>query len=271
MRAFLPALLLSCFPLLPSPGNAGDRLQQIVVSSSEKSGTNPDEETYRGYVFHLSHIASRQDFKEIADTLRHQIDIVESVGLSPRVLDFFHTVPIWPDELACLEKELSAAGCYSLTIRKPLERTGLSVWDSEKSQWTNSDPVYPLASDARDSIVYVRPSIILGPKSPVILHELLHAFHDQIMPRAFENQGILFHYNAAKSKRLYPAEAYLMTNHKEFFAVTASIFLYGKDDKEPFTRSKIREKQPDYYRYLVGLFGFDPDRAPGITPVASAH
>jgi hypothetical protein len=45
--------------------------------------------------------------------------------------------------------------------------------------------------------------------------------------------------------------------------VTASIFLYGKDAvHEPFTRSKLKEKQPDYFKYLVGLFGFDPDGAP---------
>jgi hypothetical protein len=272
MRALLPALLLSCFQLFPSSGNAGDTLPQITVSENEKvKATNPSEEAYRGYVLHLSQIAGRKDFAEIANTLRHQVDIVESVGLSPRVIDFVHTVPIVADELACLEKELSAAGCYDLTIRKPLERTKLSVWDSEKSQWTNSDPVYPLASNTRDRVVYVRPSIKFGPQNPILLHEMLHAFHDQIMPQGFANQGVLFHYNLVKSKQLYPAEAYLLTNHMEFFAVTAAVFLYGKDAKEPFTRANLKEKQPDYFKYLVGLFGFDPDRAPSATPVASAY
>jgi hypothetical protein len=69
-------------------------------------------------------------------------------------------------------------------------------------------------------------------------------------------------------------------NHKEFFAVTASIFLSGKDSThEPNTRAALKEKMPDYYKYLVGLFGFDPDPslpdkpadpAPAATPVASA-
>jgi hypothetical protein len=33
----------------------------------------------------------------------------------------------------------------------------------------------------------------------------------------------------------------------------------------------LKEKQPGYYRYLVGLFEYDPDRAPNASPVASAY
>ena len=36
------------------------------------------------------------------NALRRQVDIVEDVGLSPRVLEFFHTIPISVNELACL-------------------------------------------------------------------------------------------------------------------------------------------------------------------------
>jgi hypothetical protein len=52
--------------------------------------------------------------------------------------------------------------------------------------------------------------------------------------------------------------------------VTASVFLYGKDGKEPFARANLKQKQPDYFKYLVWLFGFDPDRGPNASPVASA-
>ena len=57
-------------------------------------------------------------------------------------------------------------------------------------------------------------------------------------------------------------------NDSEFFAVTASIFLAGKElIHEPKTREALKEKLPDYYKYLVGVFGFDPD--PSKTPIAS--
>jgi hypothetical protein len=38
-----------------------------------------------------------------------------------------------------------------------------------------------------------------------------------------------------------------------FFAVTATIFLAGKDSAhEPFTRAKLKEQMPGYFNYLVG-------------------
>jgi len=39
---------------------------------------------------------------------------------------------------------------------------------------------------------------------------------------------------------------------------------------DPKTRVELKEKMPDYYKFLVELFGFDPD-APAGTPVASAE
>jgi len=105
MRALLVALPLSILTLFPVSGNAGDArpLQIATVSASEKDqSTTPSSETYRGYFFDLSAIAGRQNFTVMADALRHQIDIVEGVGLSPHMLEFFHTIPISVNEVACL-------------------------------------------------------------------------------------------------------------------------------------------------------------------------
>jgi len=42
-------------------------------------------------------------------------------------------------------------------------------------------------------------------------------------------------------KNLYPKEAYVLKNNIEFFAVTASIFLAGKDaTHEPNTRAQLK-------------------------------
>jgi hypothetical protein len=204
MRTLLPAVLLSVLTLFPNPGSAGDRLPQLEVLKSEKPHTvSPTEETYRGYVSHLSAIAGRKDFNEIVSALQHQLDIVESVGLSPRVLNFFRSVPIVAEELACLANEVSAAACY--------ERSGIpmfgayvvranGVWDSAKSQWINSNQAY---SGSDSGVVLVRPSLVSNNQNPVMLHELLHAFHAQIMPQGFQNEGILFHYNLAKKSNTF--------------------------------------------------------------------
>jgi hypothetical protein len=266
MRAlFLP--LLSVLTLLPGVGHAGSVSRQIEVSGSEK--TEPVK-TYRGYVYDLSENAGRQDSVEMAEVLRHQLDVVESVGLSPLVLNFFHKVPIVANEMACLEK-LAASACYGSSVpkRSPDASRGLTVWDSQKHQWTNSD-AFALAEDTGNGVVMIRPSMLRNAQNPVVLHELLHAYHAQLLPSGFRNEGILVHYNFAKTKQLYPADAYVLKDEREFFAVTASVFLSGKDsDHEPFTRENLKEKQPEYFKYLVGLFGLDPDRG-GATPVASA-
>jgi hypothetical protein len=274
MRSFLLfAPLLSILTLFPNPGGAGDRLPRIEVLKRVKPQTlNPTEETYRGYNFYLSGIAGRQDFKEMTNAMHHQLDIVESVGFSLRVLGFFHSIPIAAEELACLEKEFPTVACYGASGMRTFGAyvaRAYRVWDNENSQWINANRAY-VASES--GVVMVRPLLLSEEKNPVMLHEFLHAFHSQIMPQGFQNEGILFHYNQAKSKQLYPEDKYLMKNEREFFAVTASIFLYGKDAAhEPFTRSNLKEKQPDYFKYLVGLFEFDPDRTPSASPVASAY
>ncbi|WP_159011380.1 hypothetical protein [Bradyrhizobium sp. S69] len=269
MRKLSRASLFAAAILLPAAGNAGAvRAEQAILSDGKASRTDPIEKNYRGYYLDLSKFADRQDFAVISEALHHQIDIVENVGLSPRVLGYFRTVPIVANELSCLEKEFAAPACYGPAVPEHSEPASreMTVWDGERSQWINKDPVY-LASDVEGGIVMVRPILKFDGQNPVILHELLHAFHNRLMPQGFQNPGILVHYNLAKSKQFYPADAYVMTDQKEFFAVTASVFLYGKDDKEPFTREKLKAKQPDYYKYLVGLFEFDPDRT---IPVASA-
>lgn len=105
MRALLLALPLSVLTLLPSSGNAGQAGPRQIAAVSVNARTNRNQETYRGYLVDLSQIAGQQNFAVMADALRHQLDIVETVGLSQRVLEKFHTVPIVVDELQCLRSE----------------------------------------------------------------------------------------------------------------------------------------------------------------------
>jgi len=162
----------------------------------------------------------------------------------------------------------AAVGDGSAAPVRPGQLRSATVWDGGKQQWTNPDPV-TLAEDRRRGVVMVRP-LPMGAREPVILHEMLHAYHAQMMPEGYQNSWVLGFYDRTKSNTLYPSDTYALTNEQEFFAVTASIFLYGQGDKEPFTRSNIKEKQPDYYRYLTWLFGLDPDRSPAAAPTASA-
>src|SRR5712692_4177316 len=103
MRGLLWASLLSIAILAPDFCNAGET---VVSKSGRADGTDANEKSYRGYYFDLSEIAGRKDSAVTADALRHQLDIVESVGLSPHLLQFFHSIPIVADEAACMDAPL---------------------------------------------------------------------------------------------------------------------------------------------------------------------
>jgi hypothetical protein len=283
IRALPLAFAFSALAFLPGSLFAGDaslhHLPTVIVKP-KIGDTNAKHEVYRGYYSDLSAIAGREDFPELADGLRHQIDIVENSGLGPRVLQFFHTVPIAVDDFACVgdmtapaagdPKPIMASACYSRRVPEDMKdkRLTASVWDSEKGWSMNFDPVTQAAAQWTGTVM-VRPSTLERDRErPVLLHELLHAYHDHILPDGFDNPAILSWFKQTTDKKLYPADQYQMTNEREFFAVTASVFLFGRDGA--FVRANIKEKQPDYYKYLVWLFEFDPDRASNI-PVALAN
>jgi hypothetical protein len=51
---------------------------------------------------------------------------------------------------------------------------------------------------------------VAASQKPIVLHELLHAYHFKAMPRGFRNAEILKFYNRAKYNRFYPEDAYVL-------------------------------------------------------------
>ena len=271
MRRVLLSSVVLIFSLAPHLAGAGPRVIQVEPSNNDRPPAVASAfETYHGYIFDLSENSERRDVVAIADTLRRQLDVVESVGLSPKVLQYFRSVPIVASEMACLE-EGAAAACYGLSVPDRDRHTrGLTVWDHDKLKWSNPDLV-DLAVDSGRGVILLRPAMMKYAEDPVMLHEFLHVYHARLMPNGYENKGIKDFYGEAKARGLFDKDAYVIKNQKEFFAVTASIFLAGKDAvHEPHTRARLKEIQPNYFKYLVGVFGFDPD-ASSVTPVASAN
>jgi hypothetical protein len=238
-----------------------------VIEVDPATEVPPGFETYRGYIYNLSENVDRKDKEAIVDLLKKQIDVVESVGLSPKVLQFFRTVPIVASEFACTDMGPPIA-CYgTVPPDTSTARTrSFTVWDSKTMSWSNPNFV-DLAADAGTGVIKLRPNLLKYAEDPVILHELLHAYHAKLMGGGLENLGIKAMYAQAASKNALPKDEYAMTNPQEFFAVTASVFLAGKGTlHEPHTRAQLKEKMPKYYKFLVELFGFDPEPSP--TPVA---
>jgi hypothetical protein len=250
---------------------AGPHVIQIEPSSDAAPSAPEGFQAYHGYTYDLSEYRERRDFGKLEDNLRRQFDMVDNAGFSPRVLKFLHSVPIVASETTCNE-EGAAWACYGFVVPDNRQASrGLTTWDHDKQQWTNPDMVQ-LAADSGTGVIMVSSNMTQHAEDPVVLHEFLHAYHAKLMPNGYDNKGILAFYALAKQKADLPKDTYALRNHKEFFAVTASIFLSGKDTvHDPKTRAVLKEKMPDYYKFLVDLFGFDPDAPLVATPVASAN
>ena len=246
-----------------SVAGAGSRVIAVDPAATELP---PSFETYRGYIFDMSEYVDRKDKEEIVGLLKKQLDIVENAGLSPKVIQFFHTVPIIASEMGCTDLGPPIA-CYSSLRQETSARDHtFTIWDSKTMSWSNPNFV-DLAADAGTGVIRFRPIMLKHAEDPVMLHELLHAYHHKLMGSGFDNLGIKAMYAQAVSQNAFPKDDYVMSNAHEFFAVTASVFLAGKGAiSEPKTRAALKEKMPKYYKFLVELFGFDPE--PSTTPVA---
>jgi hypothetical protein len=271
MRALSAAFILATTLALQTSAIAGGARHDLgtITVNAKSVERDPVRGTYRGEFFDLSAVEDRTDVPALMDGLRRQIDDVQDLKLSSRVLSFFQSVPVVVDDFACLghmtapksgePKPAMEAACYGHQIptTTKIAASGGFVWGVEApSQVSSFDP---LMQTRTTGIILIRPTTLIDKNKtrPILLHELLHAYHDRILPGGYANEAAMSWFKQASAQQLYPADEYMMTNEREFFAVTASVFLAGDDGG--LVRADIRKIQPDYYTYLKWLFQFDPD------------
>jgi hypothetical protein len=63
-----------------------------------------------------------------------------------------------------------------------------------------------------------------------------------------------FYHRARDTAGMYPAGSYMLSNVKEYFAMTSSVFLYGLAAGEPYSRATLKSKQPLYFAWLEKQF-----------------
>ena len=97
----------------------------------------------------------------------------------------------------------------------------------------------------------------------VILHELAHAYHDQVLSKGFENEEVLGAYNEAKEKGIYEkvllysgrtVKQYGLNNQMEYFAECTEAYL-GVNDFYPFVRAELNEHDPRMFQLLKKIWG----------------
>lgn len=97
----------------------------------------------------------------------------------------------------------------------------------------------------------------------VILHELAHAYHDQVLsfnePRimaAYEQYKESGHGDATLLYNGQRVKHYALTNHKEFFAEMTESF-FGVNDFFPFNRAELQESEPALFDLLSRIWTSD--------------
>src|SRR5262249_37361511 len=107
----------------------------------------------------------------------------------------------------------------------------------------------------------------------VILHELAHAYHDQVL--GFDEPRIKEAYEKYKKSgrgdntRLYNGRRvkhYALTNQMEFFAEMTEAY-FGVNDFFPFNRAELKKAEPEIHELLEHVWrGTEDKSAPKVKP-----
>lgn len=103
--------------------------------------------------------------------------------------------------------------------------------------------------------VHLRPTVFSAER-PIVLHELLHAYHFEVL--GLGRPEIRQEFLRIKGSSPFPARfqsAHFLENDKEFFAVTATLYLFGDIQQPPFACAALLKLDPAYLAFLSGQFG----------------
>ena len=196
--------------------------------------------TWKGMTVDVTAIEPSPDHDAIMTALRRQIDIVDGAGLDARTMTLLKSVPV-------------------------RLRAGAGVAGGNPGSYNGTTKTITL-----DAQVYPA-------DHPILLHELMHAYHAQILPDGTRNAEILALYHAAVASGKWPADAYMLSNVNEYFAMMTSVYLFGSAARAPLTRDEIRKLQPDCYTWKDGeavraaiTTSLDGERDPAIVPASLA-
>ena len=199
-------------------------LVSVATASFAADDVSGGRLSYRGFSVDMTAVPIDADFDPVENSVKHQIDIVADCGAKPDIIAFFRSVEI---------------------AMRPGERDNGGHFKPGKKEVTISAAIQPA-------------------QKPILLHEFLHAYHYYVLPGGIDNPDIERFYHQAVEAHVYPATeshdgrsfpTYLLFNDREFFAVTASAYLWGFVDREPHNRDRLKSLQPVYTDWLGQQFG----------------
>jgi hypothetical protein len=191
-----------------------------VASAANADDRRADTVEIRGFTVEYAKVGL-DALQRMRPTLERQMEIVEQSGVPPATLEFFKSVPV------VMVSELDTG-------------FGHANLDENKRQVVE----LKAASLPRDR--------------PILLHELLHAYHGvKLGPTPMIRDSYQQALKLPAYKRY--AAAHFLENPREYFAVIGSIFLYGqKIDQPPFDCELPAKYQPQFIAFLTEQFGPHP-------------
>ena len=97
----------------------------------------------------------------------------------------------------------------------------------------------------------------------VVLHEIAHAYHNQMLEDGFDNPQILAVFNKAKESGKYEkvllytgkkVSHYGMNNQMEYFSETTESY-FGVNDFYPFVRAELKQFDPEGFALMESIWG----------------
>ena len=202
-------------------------LAAVVLPLSDLRGESM-QSAYRGFTMDESQLRNTPALEEIRKATKEQIDMVFAMGLPADIQEFFQSVPL------------------VLVPSDAMPRSSPGLYKREERS------------------VKITSRIVAIGRRPVLLHELLHAYHHQKLPDGFKNRDIVGYFEKAKGLGSYAPKSHMMQNQGEFFACAATTYLFGVTAQEPFNRDKLKDGQPEFFSYLKILFGPSAGRYAGV-------
>jgi len=101
----------------------------------------------------------------------------------------------------------------------------------------------------------------------VVLHELAHAYHDQVL--SFDDSRVKEAWLKFRDSGKYQSvltspgthrEHYGITNEKEFFAEMTETY-FGSNDFYPFVTGELKEAEPEIYALMADIWGPLPQKS----------
>jgi hypothetical protein len=89
--------------------------------------------------------------------------------------------------------------------------------------------------------------------SGVVPHELTHYYHDRFISGGFGNSTVRSLHASAKSRRAYPASAYVLRNSAEYLATSAEAYFSGTS-RDPYNRATVGQKDPNLRNFISTNF-----------------